>query len=164
MPMPTTKRGRFLLYKARQRRRIKHVYNRAKRYTGSVWTLNRATSRRYVWSGLTKQMPRVYPQHFPEKSMTAGEWFLAGYFPPSLGVWGIAMGATPLPQHLPAADPRNGATTNYWDRRVKSIPRIHLLTLGAYTQTKAAVTPAMAYPFPAYPSGRVSYARLQGWV
>lgn len=165
MPMPTTRRGRFLLYKQRQRNRLRRVYQKNRKLTGNVGLAGvRQTNRPRDWSGHTKQMPRVYPRHFPEKAMNATEWAIAGWDHPFPKHWGVVRFIPGTPPPVGGVYGPNGAGVGYHDRRVKSIPRLKNLPWGSYHPEADWADPVACYPFYYYPSGAVSWAGQNGWV
>jgi len=161
--MPTTRRGRFLFYKQRARKRLKVVYEHAKRKHSTAPGDHRPTNRRYDVSGLVKQLPRVYPLHFWEKSLDEIEYLLRGWTMGGRNRFGVIRHPPVFPTEGFPFDVRNGTQTGYHDRRVLSVPRLHSLPLLSYPTPRDLVPPGRFFPFAFYPSGRPSYASLQGW-
>lgn len=162
--MPTTRRGRFLFYKQRARRRLARVYDRAKRVRTELSPEDSPPVRRHDVSGYGKQAPRVYPRHFGFKDMTAAEWLDLGWTPPTRERWGVARGWSGALIDRPAWMWGNGTTTGYYDRRVKRVPRLSHVPLLPWNRSQDGLVAGMVYPFEFYPSGRRSYASLQGWA
>lgn len=153
-----------MLYKKRKRLRLKKAYQHSGRATGHPGTRNRGANRVYDLGGLSKQVGRSYPRHFPFKWMTRAEWELIGWNAPRYQSWGVVRSFGPDFDDVPAWARLNGAHTGYHDRRVKAIPKIGQLSLLPYRLTLAELVPQNVYPFEFYPSGRRSYASLQGWI
>lgn len=155
--MPTTRRGRFLLYKHRSREREKRVHWRRHRNPADAAHSHNLTNRAIDIIALPKQKVRKYPLHFAEKAMEPWEWLALGWTPPDYKKWGwLGEGDwTPAPPGS-RGYPRE-AVIGYFDRRAKSIPRLHSLPRKPYARTHAELVEANYYPSDFYPSGAPSY-------
>lgn len=120
------------------------------------------TNRTVDVSGETKQMPRVYPLHFPEKAMAPAEWIALGWTPPAKGRWGVLGVGTNVEPPLGIRTHPRKAVIGYHDKRVRSTPRLKHLPRLAYQFTHAELVPRNYYRPEFYPSGARSYFSLQG--
>lgn len=157
MPMPTTRRGRFLFYKARAKRRTKKCHQRRQRVGSPVTNGHNATNRAIDKSGETLQMPRVYPRHFPEKWMDAAEWLLHGWTPPAKRKWGWLGDGTWVDAPLGSRGHSRVAVVGYHDRRALSIPRLRHLPRLPYLHPKESLDKGNFYQPDFYPSGGPSW-------
>lgn len=158
MAMPTTRRERYRLYRARARRRRRRMDRLGSADDfGTAVTGKRLTTRRYDRSAAQVQMPRVYPLR-PVWTDNAGGGDDFWAVKPSHGVWGVpAIEAPPNPPTWAATTNRQMAWQLYAFRRVKH-------------RDKLRNVPRLPLPFPRevlpedaffrrhfYPSGAVTY-------
>lgn len=155
-PMPTTRRGRFLFYKARQRRRWKRLQQRHPSRGGPVNETPGAhpTSRAIDHSEATKQMQRSYPKR-PVYSDNNGAETWGWRVRPQRCVFGVldspptvylTAGGFTHP-HLPVI--------GYVEKRLKWLPRLKHLPRKPWRYTIDAVEAFNHYPesYVLYPSG-----------
>jgi hypothetical protein len=152
--MPTTRRGRFLHYKKRQRRRLRRCDRRySSDGTGGMGRTRHETQRAFDLSGFDKQQPRTYPireRVYAPVPSDSVFWRV----PPSAGVFGVP--DLPFVQTLwpyPPAHPR-GPIHNYYEKRMKSVPRLKYIPKKPYLFPPGAVPVEKMYPGQFYPSGQ----------
>lgn len=161
MAMPTTRRGRYLLYRSRAQIRKKREETRRPASNG---TSGRKTCRNRAYSLWGKQAPKTYPRYIYDDYTWDWETPAAWITPPSRGVFGVIRDRmqmapyAPYPYHL-----RFGVIGYQW-RRVLSMPRTKHLPWNPYLFPREALTPADFWSLPLYPSGAPSYAARQGWI
>lgn len=156
MAMPTTRRGRFLFFKARAIRRMKRVH--AKHFSNNPlfdYGGHRSMCRTYDVSDYEKQVPRdadLPPTiaHRPPYPLTA--WRVQ----PSRDHWGV-IEVPPGTSDSPSGTyHRSEAFVGYHERRRKSIPRLKHLDLLPYPDPPVEVHWRDRYPFEFYPSGQAN--------
>jgi hypothetical protein len=164
MPMPTTRRGRFLYYKARAVKRNKLARNRGAYVSPPGGSdANRVTARGLDHSMWEKQAPKshpVEPTNYTKGLLPDSAWVVK----PAKGRFGVLKhwDLTP-PWWGPKTRPTYGSQ-GYFERRVRSIPSQSLWTYLPYLLPKSALRKGDVYPFATYPSGRPSFAASKGWV
>jgi hypothetical protein len=162
MAMPTTRRGRFLVYRQRslkRRRRLEKAV--AKASTPGGYEGHRYTRREFDWAVFGKQAARTYPKNPTE---VHGGGLLDPFWrvKPKKGVWGVA-------NYDPTTGVYPGNTGHvrtaflfYQLRRVTSIPRASWISVRAWAFAVGDVPMTEFYPFDTYPSGRPSYVSTWG--
>ncbi len=160
--MPTTRRGRFLFYRARQRRRLEKARRRA---TAAVFSSDHgyeaATKRSWDLSEYTKQMHSVYPLH-PNQHWGGVVFGVEIVRRHAKGLFDYLV--LPSPPFYPPD--RNShfkvEVTRGYFRRLKSIPRLRHIPRLPWRHTHAELGPRDYFPFPFYPSGAPSYRSTLG--
>lgn len=161
MPMPTTRRGRFLYFRARSQRRRKREQTRT---PGLIVSGNRATCRRKYWNLWGKQEPTTIKGDVYFDGTWDWESPAAWITQPAYKRWGVIadpndyLGLPPYTHHPTTA------TVGYQRRRVLSIPSARQREWQPYRHPKEALPPTQFYGLEFYPSGQQSYASLQGWL
>lgn len=162
MPMPTTRYGRFRVYRARAIRRRKLEMKRRPRDDGLK--RRRKTSRNKPWNLWGKQSQKEYPRY------VWGEdgWSLwngaPGVVSPTKGRFGVIPHSLYwdddgwLPSH------RDRAYIGYQNRRCWSIPSARQRDWNPYLFPHSALHKDDYNPYPNYASGAPTYAFLQGWA
>lgn len=163
MPMPTTRRGRFLHYRAkakRRRREVRETIPSAAFLDGTPGG-SRATCRPRDTAGAPLQQPRDYPRRpvYAEIDASTG-WRVV----PAYKRFGVREWVQPLRFGWGLKTRPTEAYLHYHKRRLLWIPSLRQLPWRPYRHAQNALLPGQFYPFEFYPSGRLSYAAAQGWV
>lgn len=152
--MPTTRRGRYLFYKKRARRR--YFQNEKKRYKPGV-KARRTTARKrevHLWGKQVSLTIPLKPRNAPNTfDWTTQFWMVK----PDYALFGVRP-RNPL-DGLPywANAHQQEARVGYQVRRVLSIPRLHSAPWQPYKFALVDVPPSRFYPHEFYPSGQRSY-------
>jgi hypothetical protein len=151
MPMPTTRRERYLYYRARAWKRHRRNEKRASRasiFSGGL------TGRQRDLSGCVVQLPPIHAPKYVQSPRPPHFWEMPGRIKPDFQLWGV------VPQTHPR-DPSWAADTHfrrafmfYAFRRVKHVRRLKHYPWLPYKQPLSAVPWWASYPFEFYPSGR----------
>lgn len=156
--MPTTRKGRYKLYRDRILQRMRRARNRRANAVGASNPLGRhPTTREAITTGYPLQLPKRYPlkevwggpmPEFPDGVV------LTWRVKPGLGVWGVIEWTPPYEgyYHL-----RHGLL-DYFHRRLTKLPKLRHLGKKPYLHTQAEVASDRHYPasFPTYPSGQAN--------
>lgn len=156
MAMPTTRRGRYLLYRRRAMSRVGRAW-RSRPYldTPTGTRMHRSGCRQYVLFGYTKQVPITdyvvsspFPRQFPIQPQV---WLVK----PERGVWGVFVHP---PDEVPGKPwlHRRTAYHDHRKRRVLSIPRLKHLDRLPYQSPVVQDVVKKYYPFEYYPSGQLN--------
>ena len=154
--MPTTRQGRYLLYRKRALRKERRANRRNPTVTGTRHPLgNRPTARALDLTGFGKQMPREYPlRPFwpPYRVPVPFPWKQE----PGWRVFGVFQTANNVPGVPPADNHPRRSSFDYFFRRVKSLPRFWQLPRKPWRHGLLDVLDANHYPsrYPTYPSGQ----------
>lgn len=157
MHLPTTRRGRYLVYRTRQKnRRARANRNKARPGNGTFWGSGHATRRQHDPSGFETQEPRSYPliqNHVHLPPYPIGLWAVT----PAKGRWGRFPHLPMFPPGAPVPYNPTFPRQFYWFRRVLACPKLRHLPLVPYLHAKEDLPPAAFYQPDAYPSGAPSY-------
>ncbi len=157
MPMPTTRRGRYLFYRDRARRRRDRAWARGPVLSGAT---RRKAGRRFDLSIFSKQVVQDMPLLRVAPPRGEAFWQVVGRTKPRRGVWGVV----PIPWWFPPAPvgahhARIGAV-GYHFRRLLSLPRLKHLPRLPYPLATADLLWWEFYPWTVYASGRPN---PRGW-
>lgn len=156
VPMPTTRRGRFLFYRDRAMRRVRKAWKR-RAFTFALPTdpyFHKAGTRGFDLSGFTVQVPLT--DYDPVGTVfPPGTWSVSWLIRPSRGVWGVLISPgvyDPLRPGNHAPDARQG----YSVRRVLSVPRLKHIPRTGFAGPYDPARAGDYWPFHTYPSGRIN--------
>ncbi len=157
MHLPPTRRGRYLLYRLRQKNRRRYAATRSPSLPAAgYYNGGHATRLGCVLFGWEKQTGRTYPldpTHFTDPPLPRAAWRV----PPSRGVWGVLPLLPPYESGVGHEFHASYARQGYFKRRVTSTPKVRHLEKRAYLFAKEDLPPGAFYPFDLYPSGAPSY-------
>lgn len=149
--MPTTRRGRYLFYRARAKRRHKRIYACLSRPDPDA---HAQAARSYDTSGLEMQFVKVGGPKYVQSPRPFHFWLLTGRVKPDYKLWGVVPSLVP---HSPFWSPKTSfrsPVTFYAFRRVHHVPRLKHLPIRPYRFPIAAVDKFSFYPWKFYPSGQ----------
>lgn len=157
-PMPTTRLGRFQLYKKRAQRRYRranHLFATTRTIHEGVHSTHR-TTRAWIYDGFPKQERRKYPRSVHFITVPNNSW-KAYRVPPHFGVPPVleAPDVRVLNGHFPT-HPRR-AFHLFFHRRVIGMPPLRYLERKPYLGGRPTEELGGLYPLPYYPSGQRGY-------
>jgi hypothetical protein len=157
MPMPTTRRGRYLFYRSRARRRRDRAWGRGPVLSNAT---RRKAGRRFDLSLFRKQVVQDTPLLRVAPPRGEPFWEVAGRTKPGRGVWGVV----PWPWWFGPLDPTafhyREPWVGYHHRRLLSLPRLRHLPKLPYPFEIDDLLWWEFYPWSIYPSGRPN---PRGW-
>ena len=165
MPMPTTRRGRYLVYRKRQKqRRRRAARSHASLGHHFLYGTGHVTRRGRILADYGMQVPKVYPReptHYHRNLHINLLWNVR----PAYKVWGIPSAISRPVGIEPHHYHPDFNWQNVFKRRVKSCPKLRHLALSPYRFNKADLPTEAFYHWPYYPSGEMSYwlRRLLGF-
>lgn len=161
MPMPTTRYGRYLVYRDRALRRARRE---ARRRPSENPAHQRRTSRQREYLSWGKQQPKKYPRYVYGRP-SGIVWLMPPLmFKPDYQFFGVIPA---FPLYSPAPESgwhREFAVVRYQKRRALSMPSARQREWLPYLFTKEALPPSAFNRARTYPSGAPTYAFLMGWV
>lgn len=159
MPMPTTRKGRFEYFKARQRRRLARArFRRAHDSSNLMFGFggHHMSSREPDISSFTKQEPREYPRvqvNVAYYYVAPSPWRVE----PTRGVFGVPEWVPVTAGFPPPGYHVSKPFLGYVSKRLKSIPRLKHIPRKPWKFTKGEILPGDFYPYDVYPSGQPSH-------
>lgn len=161
MPMPSTRRGRYLHYRAKALRRKR---NQEQRKPSPTARRKHKSCRCKDAFGWEKQMD-ASPKQNAEPPREPGFWTVpATAIKPEKAVWGVKPSVVRVDYSISPQNHFREAEIGYQFRRVQSIPPMSFLAWMPYLQPRELLVREDCWLGEFYPSGRRSYASLQGWV
>lgn len=156
MPMPTTRRGRFLFYRDRAMRRRRKVWRRRQHYSAvgnDGWKMSGSRTRDLT-GYFIKQVPVTDYRPVPPVLglvIPDAAWLVK----PERGVWGVLELLDVWRPFKPNSH-APFARRDYAKRRVWYTPRLANLPFVPFVAPYDPTRPELYYPFEFYPSGRVN--------
>jgi hypothetical protein len=156
--MPTTRRGRFLLYRSRAQRRLAKL-RRASAFTSVLYpgASHSVTRREFDYLLWGKQEPAEYESAEPPSALAghpASWWELT----PRKGRYGVPATFYSYAYFLSHGHHARGGRDLHFFRRVRSVPSVRQIPVKPWKYSIEDVDLSEFYPFEFYPSGRAAYA------
>lgn len=153
MKMPTTRRGRYIFYRQRARRRRRRLETKLSRPGAHA---RRQAARMLDARSAPMQVEKLHGLKYVISPRPPFFWLVAGRVKPDRGVWGVVPNLFPPFGSWGPNTHFREPTTFYAFRRVHHLPRLKHLPRLPYPFPISALDPFQFYPYPVYPSGHLN--------
>lgn len=158
MPMPTTRRGRFIFYRDRAQRRHTRIW---KDHWRPSLHGHGFTSRGWDTTGFRFQFPKSFGPKYVQSPRPTTFWLPSGVIKPKYKLFPFVPVPFPKPFWWGPKTHWTSAHAGFWHRRIHHVPPLKHVPRLPYRYPISVIGPFMGYPFTTYPSGQPN---PRGWL